>query len=123
MQSNETVLIDTGNAGAFIPKQLYDSLYASVNPNEKQEIDCKLVSKIPSLTITFEGASKTLTITGTQQVNVRTNCICTLIFSASPRSKLVFGSSFLANYYTTFDFSGPQVTFYEASNQVKHSCF
>jgi hypothetical protein len=124
------VLVDSGVGFANIPKTLWESLYRSFNPVQDSEgdyiIPCDVVNNMPAIEIRFtEAASTNILLTGPMQVLVKTDCRCGLLFSPTSDAKMLWGSLFLSNFYTTFDFdvASPKLHFYETNSQTETNCF
>jgi hypothetical protein len=122
--SDGTILVDSGNPGANLPKDVWNSLYSSLNPHLNSDgsyvIDCTKASQLSPLTFTFNGASAPLILYGPQQVLVTSECKCLLIFT--PDTALSFGSVFLASFYTVFDYENFSINFYTTENQAAITC-
>jgi hypothetical protein len=118
MTLNDTdgqVLIDTGNPGSNLPDVVWNAIYNPFNPTVTNDgnylIDCNKVPQLPPITMNFRGSSNNLIpiiLKGSQQVIVGVGCECMLIFTpmGSPEIEISFGSTFLSNYFSVFDFTG-----------------
>jgi hypothetical protein len=123
------VLIDTGNPGANIPSAIWADLYKKFNPVVTEEgnykIDCKNVPMIPAITFQFHGSQTPVVLNGNQQVLLTDECNCMLVFNpvGAGEPELSFGSVFLAQFFSVFDYSnGGSIRLYGTDSQKQPLC-
>jgi hypothetical protein len=124
------VLVDSGSGYSALPLNLWNELYLEYHPAIDNEgdniIDCRFVPSIPTIVIKFATPGSTpIHLTGPMQVLIKSGCHCSLIFSpTADHEKMLWGSSFLSNFYTTFDFENQSIHFYESDSQYeKNPCY
>lgn len=120
------VLVDTGAGGADLPEDIWNSLYQKLAPKQDNEgnmlVDCRKISSIPNISFSISGQNQALILTGAQQVLPKQNCQCALIFSPATGNQFLWGSIFLANFYTTFDYTDLVINFFETEHQKPWNC-
>jgi hypothetical protein len=123
--------VDSGVGFANIPRSLWNTLYESFNPKRDAEGDyivpCNVVASIPTIDIRFDiPQSQPISLTAQMQILVKSGCKCALIFSPTNDDSimLLWGSLFLSNFYTTFDFDAAKLHFFETNSQSTDlTCF
>jgi hypothetical protein len=123
------LLIDTGNPGANLPNAVWAELYKKLNPvvteDGNYKIDCKSVPMIPAITFQFHGSQTPVVLNGNQQVLTTSECHCMLIFSpvGAGEPELSFGSVFLAQFFSVFDYTnGGSIRLYGTDSQKQTLC-
>ncbi|KAJ8325025.1 hypothetical protein QVD99_000302 [Batrachochytrium dendrobatidis] len=109
-------LMDTGTTIIILDKGTFNAINSAMGGVSVQgvlyELDCTMVSKMPSIQFNFQGV--TLTMTWDQQYFVIENQYCVSVFGYSanlPPNMAIFGAWFLRSFYTSFDYTGRQIGF------------
>jgi hypothetical protein len=116
-----SVIFDTGIPSAFLPNSTWTEQYAKYQPFAVKEeaayfIDCEHVHKLK--TISFKFGDQTISMTGRDQVIVKSDCKCMLIFAPQGRSGyssfIPMGAPFLSNFFTVYDYNNKDINFYQS---------
>ncbi|KAJ2993835.1 hypothetical protein HDV02_002040 [Globomyces sp. JEL0801] len=116
------IIIDTGTTYTLLPAATFDKLNKQMNAVKDDSlgglyrIPCNDVSKIKPITFNF--GSSTLTLSGSQLVNIAfKEKICISIFQPGTRGiPPIIGAQFLKNYYVIFDYGRKQIGFAQPSD-------
>jgi hypothetical protein len=116
-----SVLFDTGIPSAFLPTSTWNQQYAKYQPfivkaEAAYFINCNHVHKLQ--TISFKFGDQTISMNGRDQVIVKSNCKCMLIFAPQAKTGysdfIPMGAPFLSNFFTVYDYNNKDINFYQS---------
>jgi hypothetical protein len=116
-----SVIFDTGIPSSFLPTSTWTEQYSKFQPFVVESeaayfIDCQHVHKLQ--TISFKFGEETIRMTGRDQVIVKPDCKCMLIFAPQSHTGysafIPMGAPFLSNFFTVYDYNSKDINFYQS---------